>query len=113
MATHPTHARPRLFLGDHPRLEIPLDSGGPLPAWLTVALPGPMAEDRPEGRFLADPRIPESEVLFEWSRASAGARTLSVLTVTAGGRTWTLEQDVRHPSRWIFLTDPDARRHWY
>src|SRR5689334_4599698 len=104
----------RLFLLDRPRVEILLSPGesGTLPVWLVVSLPGPMAADRPEGRFRADPRLPESEVELAWGLAPAVPQPLTVLTVTVGDRSWTLHQDPRHPGRWREQADPDARRHW-
>lgn len=110
----PSPPRIRLCLGDRPRLEIPVQPAPPgaLPAWLVVALPSPLAEPRPSGRFRADPRLPESEVALEWSTAPAVGTTLAVLTVTAGDESWTLEQDLRNPGRWLELTHTDLRRHW-
>jgi hypothetical protein len=104
----------QLFLGDRPRLEIPLApaTAGALPAWISVGLPGPLAPHRPEGRFVADPRLPELEVVLRWGQAPAIHRELSVLTVSVGDWSRTLEQDVRHPQRWLVQADPDHRRHW-
>jgi hypothetical protein len=104
-------ARARLFLFDRPRVEVPLPpSAGPLPAWVVVELPGPQSADRPEGRFVADPRLPEVEVALSWSTVPGGARP--VLTVALGDQAWALEQDARDPSRWRLRSDPDHRRHW-
>jgi hypothetical protein len=109
-------ARPQahLFLVDRPRLEIPLtpDTPGALRTWLTIELPGPLADQRPEGRFRADSRLPESEIELHWSQALAVPRALHVLTISVGERSWTLEQDLRHPDRWLAQADPDSRRHW-
>jgi len=116
MTTSSADARPRphLFFGDRPRLEIPLRPSGPgsLLTWLTLDLPGPLAEKRPEGRFLADPRLPESEVVLTWNQALAVPRAVTVLTIVVGDESWTLEQDVRHPERWLAPTHSDSRRHW-
>jgi hypothetical protein len=116
MTTNASEARPRphLFLGDRPRLEIPLTAGEPgsLPTWLVIALPGPTSKERPEGRFLADPRLPESEVVLAWSHALAVPRAVAVLTITVGDESWTLEQDVRHPERWLAQAHSDSKRHW-
>jgi hypothetical protein len=101
----------RLIVGDRPRLEIPL-TAGPLPAWLSVALPGPLAEERPEGRFVLDPRLPESALVLAWGEAPAYPRPLRVLTVTLGEESWVLEQDVHHPGRWLRQAGLEARRHW-
>jgi hypothetical protein len=89
-------------------LEIPLTPT----AWLTVLLPGPQTEPRPEGRFRADPRIPESEIELHWGEVSAVPRRLTVLTVSAGDTTWTLEQDIRHPERWRSHADAEVHRAW-
>jgi hypothetical protein len=107
-------AETRLFLGDQPRLEIPLAPGtpGPLPTWLTVGLPGPLAEPRPEGLLRADPRLPECAITFAWSQVPAVPRALTVLTLAVGGESWVLEQDIRNPQRWLLQADPDHRRHW-
>ena len=116
MPTNASEVRPRahLFLGDRPRLEMPLTSGAPggLPIWLTIDLPGPMSVERPEGRFLADPRIPESEIEFRWGKALAVPSGLVILTIAVGDQSWTLEQDAHHPERWLAQTDLDHRRHW-
>jgi hypothetical protein len=71
-----------------------------------------LSEERFEGRFLADPRLPESAIELHWGKALAVPRALSVLTIAAGERSWTLEQDVRHPERWLAQVDPDSRRSW-
>lgn len=116
MTRHSSEARPRahLFLGDRPRLEIPLAAAGPgsPPTWLGIGLPRPTAQDRPEGRFLADPRIPESEVVFGWGTSPAVGRALRVLTITFAGETWLLEEDLHDPERWVLQADVDSRRHW-
>ena len=113
MTESPTGAGPRaqLFLFDRPRIEIPL-SPGALPAWLVVALPGPTSGHRPQGRFLADPRIPESEVEFAWGEVPALPKPRVVLTVSVGGQSWTLEQDAHDPGRWLRQAHADRRRHW-
>jgi hypothetical protein len=101
----------RLLLGDRPRVEIPLTPGA-LPAWLVVALPGPTSESRPEGRLLADPRVPESEIVFTWGEITAVPRSLRTLNVSVGGQSWTLEQDLRNPERWLVHAAPEPGRHW-
>ncbi len=103
-------AEVRLLLGERPRLEM--DVAGPLPAWITVRLPAPTSPDRPAGRFVVEPRLPETEVILHWSTAPGVPRALQVLTVTAGGHQWVLEQDVRHPERWREQAELDARRTW-
>jgi hypothetical protein len=110
----PVGLRAHLFLGNRPRLEIPLPPSlpGTLPVWLTVDLPGPQSTERPEGRFRADPRIPESAIEFRWSEALAVPSPVAVLTITVGDESWTLEQDLRHPDRWLAHADADRRRHW-
>jgi hypothetical protein len=71
-----------------------------------------VSEAHPEGSFLADPRLPESEISFAWSKALAVPKALTVLTISVGEDSWILEQDVRHPERWLTVVDPDYRRHW-
>jgi len=107
-------AAARLLLGDRPRVEIPLTSAGPgaLPTWLTVALPGPTSESRPEGRFLADPRLPESAVVLTWGTAPGVPRASATLTVCVGEKSWTLEQDARNPRRWLEQAHSDHGRCW-
>ncbi len=104
--------RANLVLGVRPRVELllPPDGPGRLASWLAVELPGPQAEERPQGRHLADPRLPESEIVLSWGEMSRPPRTLATLTVSAGGQTWELEQDPHHPGRWRHR---DAHhRHW-
>jgi hypothetical protein len=105
-------AAAKLFLFDRPRVEVrlPQPAAAALPAWVVVELPGPQAKDRPEGRFVADPRLPEVELTLSWGAVPGGTR--AVLTVSLGERTWVLEQDARYPSRWRLRSDPDHRRHW-
>lgn len=109
-----TTKQAQVVLGDRPRLEIALDPGTPgaLQTGLVICLPSPTAEQRPEGRFLADPRLPESDVLFAWSQLAAVPRALHVLTVSTGGETWVLEQDVHHPDRWRLQGHSDHWRAW-
>jgi hypothetical protein len=94
MSEHPTRAE--LVLGVRPRLELRLPPGGSgeFSTWLVVELPGPRSAERHEGRYLPDPRLPESEIELKWGK---NGRTL---TVTAAGRTWKLEQDADKPNRW-------------
>ena len=105
-------AAARLFLFDRPRVEVrlPQPDVPSLPAWVVVELPGPQATDRPEGRFVAEPRLPEVELALSWGTVPGGTR--AVLTVSLGGLTWVLEQDPRHPSRWRLRCDPDHCRIW-
>src|SRR5438105_3496512 len=111
MEKGPTQAR--LYLGDRPRIEIVLASGtaGP-PSWLAVDLPAPDSEPRLEGRIVADPRIPESEMVLTWSQVPAVPRALIALTVTVGDQSWTLEQDLRNLGRWRFHAEADTHRAW-
>ena len=103
--------RPRVFLFDRPRVEVPLPpSAGALPAWVVVELPGPQSADRPAGRFVADPRLPDVEVVLSWGTVPGGTR--AVLTVVIGELEWLLEQDPRDPSRWRLRCDPDHCRVW-
>jgi hypothetical protein len=104
----------RLLLGDRPRLEIALTPAAPaaLPAWLVIALPGPTSETRPHGRFLADPRLPESEVVLRWGETTAVPRGFPVLHVSAGGQSWSLEQDNHNPERWRVQAAPEHGRQW-
>jgi hypothetical protein len=94
MSDHPMQAN--LVLGVRPRLELrlPPDSPRAFATWLVVELPGPQPEERHEGRYLPDPRLPESEIELTWGDAG---RTLAV---TACGRTWHLEQDADAADRW-------------
>jgi hypothetical protein len=110
MGEHPTRAN--LVLGVRPRVELllPPDEPGAFSTWLVVELPGPQSAERPEGRHLADPRLPESEIELRWGESARPPRTLATLTVIAGGETWELEQDAHHPDRWRLCGDD--RRHW-
>lgn len=94
MSEHPTRAE--LVLGVKPRLELLLPPGAPGAAStrLAVELPGPQDAERHEGRHLADPRLPESEIELRWGE------TGRTLTVSAGGRTWELEPDADQPDQW-------------
>lgn len=104
-------ARARVYLFDRPRVEVPLPaSAGSLPAWVVVELPGPQSESRPEGRFVADPRLPEAELVLAWGTVPGGTR--ATLTVVIGELEWVLEQDPRHPARWRLRCDPDHCRVW-
>lgn len=106
--------RPHLLFGDRTRLSIPLAAAaaGPLMTWLVVDLPGPTAAERPEGRFRADPRLPESEIVLRWGTTPAVPRRLSVLTVSVGEQSWYLEQDFGNPERWLHQPDPNRLRGW-
>lgn len=110
MSEHPTRAN--LVLGVRPRVELllPPDSPGGLSTWLVVELPGPQDQERPAGRYLPDPRLPESEIELTWGELARPPRTLRTLTVAAGGQTWELEQDPHHPDRWRLTGD--HHRHW-
>src|SRR5260370_36646072 len=65
--------RPDLLLGDRPRVSIPLAPGAAslLQTWLVIDLPSPAAAERPEERFCADPRLPESEIVLRWGTMPA------------------------------------------
>jgi hypothetical protein len=103
--------RSRLFLGDRPRVEIPL-TNNPVPVWLAVGLPSPLAEPRPAGRFLAEPRLPESEIMLTWGQTPAVPQALAVLAVVVGEQSWTLEQDIHEPERWRELAHHEHGRMW-
>jgi hypothetical protein len=106
--------RPHLLLGDRTRVSIPLAPGaaGLLQTWLVIDLPSPAAAERPEGRFCADPRLPESEIVLRWGTMPAVPRPLSLLTVSVGEQSWNLEQDLSNRERWLHQPDPDRLRGW-
>jgi hypothetical protein len=106
--------RPHLLLGDQARVCIPLAPGaaGLLQTWLVIDLPSPTAAERPEGRFCADPRLPESEIVLRWGTLPAFPRPLSLLTVSVGEQSWNLEQDLCNRERWLREPDPDRLRGW-
>ena len=106
--------KPHLLLGDRARISIPLAQGAPgfLQTCLVIDLPGPAATERPEGRFRADPRLPETEIVLHWASLPCVPRPLSLLTVSVGGQSWNLEQDLHNRDRWLHQPDPDRLRGW-
>jgi hypothetical protein len=105
---------PYLLLADQARLCIPLARSAtiPLQTWLVVELPGPTATEHREGRFCAEPRLPESEIELRWGTSPATPEPLRVLTVSLGDRCWELEQDIHNRKRWLHQPDPDRLRGW-
>jgi hypothetical protein len=106
--------RPHLLLGDRTRLSIPLAPGAAslLQTWLVIDLPSPAAAERREGRFCADPRLLESELVLRWGRRPAVPTPLSLLTVSVGEQSWNLEQDLSNRERWLHQPDPHRLRGW-
>jgi hypothetical protein len=106
--------KPHLLLGDRPRVSIPLAPGaaGLLQTWLVIDLPSPAAAERPEGRFCADPRLPESEIVLRWGTMPAVPRPLSLLTVSVGEQSGNLARDLRNRERRLHQPDLDRLRGW-
>lgn len=79
---------------------------------ILVPSKGLVAAERPEGRFRADPRLPESEFVLRWGTLPGVPRPLSLLTVSVGEQSWNLEQDFSNRERWLHQPDPTRLRGW-